>query len=104
MLSGVQIRELRDELGLAVAVVAQLLGSHVSSVYRWEASERAKVGALRRNILLVLMKTTRKMTPEERRCLGEEISEAIALGGPLRGLYVALKPAYAEMAKRLEQW
>ena len=101
MFRGSEIREFRNKLGLKITEFAQLFGTGVSTVYRWEAAETVNIEGLRRNILFVLMDRIKEMTPEQRKAWGSEISQTIALGGSLRALYVALKPACEERAKKL---
>lgn len=91
-MNGPSIRSLREGLGLNVHGFAEILGVHVSTLYRWEASRgNVAMDPLQGRILDQLAVKLQAKQIEERRQLGEQIKRLLLVGGALVALGFLIK-------------
>lgn len=98
-ITGSGITSLRTALSLAPRELAELLGVHTVTVYRWEghAARTPRLDPLHAQLLTLLqVETDRRGTPRRRAEFGSRMRTAIALGGGLLGLYNLLDAAFGE--------
>ena len=95
MITGNEIKEIREQLEMSRTLFAQLMGVHLSSVARWEkqVSAPVKVDPLHLRLLLVLQTEVAYREPVE---LANILVHALATGGTLYGLYELLRHVYEE--------
>lgn len=77
-LSGKAIATVRERMGLSVADFAAALGVSLASAYRWEATSWPKL----RPTPAALVTALAAMSDDALKTLGQEITHAIAGGGP----------------------
>lgn len=89
-MTGRDLKVVRETLGLDPFVFAAVIGVHVSTVYRWEATRGAlalDVGVAR--ILDPLCDHVTRIGKASER-LGKKAHDAMIARGPLAGLYVII--------------
>jgi len=94
IITGRDVRRIREALRLPVAQFATVLGVHASSVHRWEAAEAARI-PIEGVPLTVLTALRARVHAEATRgrkvaAKGEEVSNALATGGALVALAILL--------------
>jgi DNA-binding transcriptional regulator YiaG len=82
-----EIKKLREELNLTQEEFAKILGTHTSTVYRWEsgASQPEK------NHLLYLHAMQDILARNKKEALKKALTKALIIGGTLAAVYALLK-------------
>lgn len=90
-MTGSAIKNIREGLGLNAHAFAEIIGVHVSTLYRWEAqAEReARMELLQARILEALARQLKAKKIEQEK-LGEDLKKALMVGGALAALYILL--------------
>jgi len=88
--TGAEFRDLRGKLGLDQVVLAQVLGVHVSTIYRWEELGRRAIGMNSIQRLLVVGLVRMADSPARLAVLGARIKEELVFGGVLPALQVVV--------------
>ena len=98
-MTGDEVKALRVALGLTSSEFASLLGTHLSSVYRWESFENqpASIDPLRRNVLVALQHDIQaQVSANQAAELQAAVAKALLLGGGLFALYQLLKHIFRD--------
>lgn len=84
-MNGSDVRQLRITLGLTPQHLAELLGVHLTTVYRWEKTERVelRLEPLQHRLLMEMQQQIQRRQPKE---FGQQLIEGLLLGGTLLGL------------------
>lgn len=88
-MNGIEVRHIRTTLGLNPQAFANLLGVHLTTVYRWEAAGplEMRLEPLQSALLLRLRQKATDAKPE---ATGQRLIEALLVGGTLVGLAALL--------------
>lgn len=92
-MTGEEIRQLRQTLGLGVPQFAQLLGVHVATAYRWEAVgvRTVTLDPLHAALMARLQQTLEaRPVRAEQEEWGQQLLKGVLIGGTLAGLAVLL--------------
>ena len=90
-MTGPEVRQLREGLGLEIFAFATTLGVHVSTLYRWEQTPGAlRIDPLQAEILAKLQRKLHGQRAEKNRAIGDAIVKGLLLGGALVGLAALL--------------
>jgi transcriptional regulator with XRE-family HTH domain len=97
-MTGSQLRRLRESLGMNAFAFAEVLGVHVSSLYRWEASQnqQLRMDPLQAQIVEQLGARLRQQSAQQRKDTGEQIVKALLAGGALVALAFMLNEILKE--------
>lgn len=91
---GIQIKQIREALGLSAAQFGVVLGVHPSTVHRWEAAGAAlvSVDGVPANVLLSLRQKLEsgKQAHRQAAVIGSDIERALLVGGALIALAALL--------------
>ena len=84
-MNGNEVRAIRETLGLSPLNLANLLGVHLTTVYRWEAqgAQQLRLEPLQHSLLLQMQKRLRQGPPQD---LGQQLLQGLLIGGTLVGL------------------
>jgi transcriptional regulator with XRE-family HTH domain len=86
-MTGRQLRRLREDLGMTTHAFADVIGVHVSTLYRWEDTEIAlKTDPLQQKIIERLGEELGDMSIEQRRALGKKVTDLLLAKGSLVAL------------------
>lgn len=91
------ISAIKEALSLSAGELAQLVGVHHSSVYRWMSAPEGddlKIDPGQLRLLEALRLEIAKRGPNGSPAFGKEVSAALRLGGGLFGLYKVLSCIY----------
>jgi len=79
------VRDLRFSLGLTPQYLANLLGVHLTTVYRWEGQDKAelRLEPLQHSLLLQMQRRASAGQPKD---FGQQLIEGLLIGGTLVGL------------------
>ncbi|MBI2059202.1 MAG: hypothetical protein HYT87_05465 [Nitrospirae bacterium] len=83
-MTGQEIEDLRECLGLSPIQLAKAAGVHPSSIFRWEAAggKEVRLDPLARQVLGILQSECLKLRrAADQRHFGKEIAKAAAVGG-----------------------
>lgn len=96
MFTGTSVRNLRTSLKLSASQMAQLLGTSVSTIYRWEkAGDGAiRVDPMQAKVLAALDQELKKRSALKTKELGETILTGLLIGGGLFALFKVLEAVY----------
>ena len=98
-MTGTDVAQIRAQCGWSAQQLADLLGVHPSTIYRWESVEgEFAADPLQRDILITLQALWRRSSSEQRLELRTTIDEARAKGGTLRALSALLNAIFTEQA------
>lgn len=101
-MTGNEIRDLRQEMNFDNVAFAELVGTHLSTVLRWEACgmNTIKMDPLQNRIVtLVFSEFRRRSRQRERARLTLTLRDALAIRSTLGGLHVLLNSAFGEFAQ-----
>jgi transcriptional regulator with XRE-family HTH domain len=88
---GYEVKQLREGLGLNAYAFAEILGVHVSTLYRWEqARGQVNMDLLQARILERLAEQLQVKKEAEQKQLGEDLKNALLVGGALVALALLL--------------
>lgn len=89
-MTGNDIKNLVDSLGITVQTLAELLGTADSTVYRWQTCKESdvKVDLMQKKILLLLIEETRE--DDDKLEFGRIITNQVMVRGGLYALYKLL--------------
>ena len=93
-MTGREIARIQNELGMTPPQFAQLLGVHISTIYRWVTlgKERVRLDPLHASLLARLQVSLReRKIQKEREDWAGQILTALLIGGTLAGLAIVLK-------------
>lgn len=98
-MTGNEVRTLRTQLGLSPQHLAALLGVHLTTVYRWESTEgqELRLEPLQHSLLLQMQRRLKQQPPRD---LGQQLLEALLVGGTLVGLAYLLADLTETTTKR----
>jgi transcriptional regulator with XRE-family HTH domain len=93
MMAGGDIRRIRTALGLSVAQFATVLAVHPTTVGRWESSGTRPVviEGVAWNVLMALRQRLGDGTDARVAKLGDDVAQALLVGGALVALAMLLK-------------
>ena len=94
-ITGYEIRQLRETLGMSVPHFAELLGIHLATVYRWESTgaKAPPLGPLHQRLLAHLKQQANAKTLKARDQWAGELLQAVLVGGTLVALAQLLSSA-----------
>lgn len=89
-MTGSEIRNLRTTLGLSPNHLAELLGVHLTTVYRWEKANdlQVRLEPLQHRLLMEMQTRVQRRQPKD---FGQQLIEGLLLGGTLLGLACLLE-------------
>lgn len=87
-MTGEEVANIRDRMGLDPFAFAAVLGVSVSTIYRWEATPVPEINPLQRDILAGLY--AKKLGKRDGADLGDAVRKGLIAGGTLAGLRVVL--------------
>lgn len=94
-MTGREVRDLRNDLGISREVFAACLGVATSSVYRWEdhkfARKQIRMDPFHHSLLLKMQAEFESCGPDDIELLGKKLVEAGLLNGALYSTYRLLK-------------
>ena len=95
-LTGDSIKALRTSVGLSATHFSALIGTHYSTLCRWEqlGCERVNANPLSRRLLLLLHEIIKEKTEGQKLAYGATLLEAMFIRGNLYALYKLLKSYY----------
>lgn len=87
-ITGTEIKQLRDTLGMSVPHFAELLGIHLATVYRWESvgSNAPPLGPLHQRLLAHLQQQANVRALKIRQQWAGQLLQAVLIGGTLAAL------------------
>lgn len=96
MLTGREIKKLRNDVGLSASKLAETLGVSTPTVFRWESYDNQVPAMEQRHMqyLLSLKQAVRKA--DDPQVVGKSIAGALIVGGAIFGLFMLLKAAFDE--------
>jgi len=83
-MTGNEIRTLRTSLGLSAQRLAELIGVHFTSIYRWESAGDRKVNL--EPLQAALLYRLQERAAKAPRDVGERLLQGLLVGGTLLGL------------------
>lgn len=97
-MTGLDVAAIRTTIGFSKSQFAQLLGVHVSTVYRWEtAVGECKIDPLQLQILTVTRERLAGLKASAREGLVERLERGLLVGGSLFALGVLLTEVYGDL-------
>jgi transcriptional regulator with XRE-family HTH domain len=102
-LTGAKVRALRLRAGLKPGELAQLLGIHSVTVYRWETLPELHVEPFQQQLLALLDAELSRRTAQEATELRDSIRNGLLVGGTLLGLCRLLCARFGERAEPNEE-
>lgn len=100
-MTGDEIAKIRAELRLSLTQFAALLGAGRSTVCRWESQPDTESAKRQGRVLELLRAHLATAGPRQIQRLGDDIVDALQLGGGLAGLYAVLSHCLDERVTRL---
>lgn len=100
-MTGSDVAKIRAELRLSLTQFAQLLGVGRSTVCRWESMPDTESVQHQLRVLELVRAHLASSGPRQIQRLGDDIVDALALGGGLAGLYALLSHCLDEGVTRL---
>ena len=93
VITGSDLRQLRETLGLDSFAFAKLLGVATSTVYRWEGlgPKAVNMDPMQRQLVEALIAKLESTKAQGRADLNKAIVDALIAGGAILGLFVLLK-------------
>lgn len=84
-MTGNEVRSLRTQVGLSPQHLANLLGVHLTTVYRWEGlgPQELRLEPLQHSLLLQMQRRLQQQPPKD---FGQQLLEGLLVGGTLVGL------------------
>jgi hypothetical protein len=100
-MTGAQIHSLRTQYGLTAAQLGELLGTSISSVFRWESLGQAQVAIdpAQLRVLTMMDQQLRARDATRRDQFVKSIGSGLLVGGGLLGLYFLLQAAFSGPAE-----
>lgn len=93
-MTGAEIKDIRDAMGMTREDFAQIFGVHTTTVYRWETNS-SEIGKDAIRFLTALRQILDRNGVVGTR-LGDDIRSALSMNGALRAIYVLLKHYFNE--------
>jgi len=94
VVTGTEIKRLREKLGMNIHEWAQLLGCSGSTTYRWESTKGpVEIDLLQRKFLVMIKDLSVDMSLQS---LGRELMHAVQTRGGLYGLWLLLEFYYRD--------
>jgi DNA-binding XRE family transcriptional regulator len=95
-MTGSDVKQVREAMGLDPFAFAETIGVHVSSVYRWEAAKEPSIDRLQEQIIIWLSKYVKRK--DEMSDLGASVRGALLGGeGTLGALHKVLHYLVAKL-------
>lgn len=96
---GTEVFNLRSKLGLSIQNLANLVGVHPTTVYRWETQGDAEIRLepLQHGLLVRLQHQANLREPKS---FGQQLVEGLVVGGTLVGLALLLADLVDSTPKR----
>ena len=102
-MTGEDIRQVREALGLSVPDFASLLGVHLTSAYRWEraGSEEIRLYPFQAQYVARLQAALQKLeTDRKRKEWAKSVAQALLVGGTFGALAVVIADAVSAAGKK----
>lgn len=102
-MNGTEVRTIREHLRLSPLNLANLLGVHLTTVYRWEAQgdQELRLEPLQHSLLLQMQRRLNQGPPQD---FAQQLLHGLLIGGTLVGLAYLLadlaEPAPKRRTKR----
>ena len=98
-MNGFEVRTIRESLGLSPLNLANLLGVHLTTVYRWEAQgdQELRLEPLQHSLLLQMQRRLTQGPPQD---FGQQLLHGLLIGGTLVGLACLLSDLAEPAPKR----